>query len=251
MIRCTVALTAVALFAGCSSLTTPQRATPPSAAAAQASGPDAPVAVGRYAKPIRVACVGDSITYGYGLRNRAEDSYPAQLQRMLGTDTWQVRNFGVNATTMLNDGNLPYQKMRAFHEALAYNPDVVVIMLGTNDSKPINWTHRDHFEADAEQLIREFEALPAHPRVFICHPILVADDGKWGINEPVVRQELPLIDAAARATGAGVIDMQPVLRGHEALLRDHVHPNAEGARLMAAKIYATLTGSPPSDGSGK
>lgn len=243
MIRCPAVLLAVALFAGCSSLTPTHRATPPAAVATtQVSGPNAPVDMGRYQKPIRVACVGDSITYGYGLKNRAAESYPAQLQRMLGTDDWQVRNFGVNGATMLDDGNKPYRQQRAFREALAFNPEVVVIMLGTNDSKPVNWARRAGFEADAEQFVREFQALPAHPRVFICHPILVADDGKWGINEPVVREELPLIDAAAQKTGAGIIDMQPVLRGHEPLLRDHVHPDAEGARLMAEKVYAALTG---------
>lgn len=240
MIRRFLAIAAVGLFAGCTSVTPTSNGAAPQSVA----GSNAPVRVDRYDHPIRLACVGDSITFGYTLKHPATQSYPAQLQRMLGAAHWEVRNFGVSATTLLNSGDRPYTKTKAYHDALAFNPDVVVIMLGTNDSKPQNWAHRARFEGDYEQLIRAFEALPAHPRVFVCHPILVADGGKWGINEPVVLEEDPLVDAAARATGAGVIDMQPVMRGHEALMPDNVHPNAEGARLMARAVYTALTGHP-------
>lgn len=242
MIRRLLALTAAALLAGCTSITAPHASASKASAVDQGRGANTAIEVDRYEQPIRVACVGDSITYGYGLKHPATESYPADLQRSLGPAHWQVRNFGVSATTLLNSGDRPYTKTTAYKEALAFNPDVVVIMLGTNDSKPQNWSHQAQFESDYERLIRDFQALPSHPRVFACHPVIVAHEGKWGINEPVVLQELPLIDTAARTTGAAVIDMQPVLRGHEALMPDNVHPNAEGARLMARAVYGALTG---------
>ena len=90
---------------------------------------------------VRVACVGNSITYGAGIKNRSHDSYPSVLGRLLGDKYW-VKNFGVSARTMLNKGDRPYMKEQAYQQALAFNPNIVVIKLGTNDSKSFNWVHK-------------------------------------------------------------------------------------------------------------
>ena len=87
---------------------------------------------------IRVACIGNSITYGARIKNRDRDSYPAVLSRMLGEAYW-VKNFGVSARTLLNKGDNPYMNEKAYQDALAFNPNIVVIKLGTNDSKSFNW----------------------------------------------------------------------------------------------------------------
>ena len=84
-------------------------------------------------KTLRVACVGDSITYGSGIKDRHHDSYPAVLGRWLGPG-WDVRNFGVSGATLLKKGDLPYFKQKNHEAAVAFTPDIVVIMLGTNDS---------------------------------------------------------------------------------------------------------------------
>src|SRR5688572_13260471 len=88
--------------------------------------------------PIRVACVGDSITYGYGIKDRERDSYPAQLGALLGSK-WDVRNFGVNGATALKKGTRPYSGLQAYQDALAFEPDIVVIKLGTNDTNAKSW----------------------------------------------------------------------------------------------------------------
>jgi len=80
-----------------------------------------PICAECYRETIRVACIGDSITYGSGIKFRTRDSYPAQLGRMLG-ETWQVRNFGVSGATMLKNGDKPYWDQQALGDALAYNP---------------------------------------------------------------------------------------------------------------------------------
>ncbi|HSV13091.1 MAG TPA: GDSL-type esterase/lipase family protein, partial [Tepidisphaeraceae bacterium] len=99
------------------------------------------------AKLTKVACVGDSITYGSRIEDRAHDSYPAQLGRMLG-DQYNVRNFGVSGATLLKKGDRPYNKTKEYQPALDFAADIVVIMLGTNDSKPQNISHKDEFVAD-------------------------------------------------------------------------------------------------------
>src|SRR5438309_1365900 len=76
----------------------------------------------------KLACIGDSITYGSGIKDRAHDSYPAQLAKMLG-DKFNVRNFGVSGATLLKAGDRPYSKTKQYQPALDFAADVVVIML--------------------------------------------------------------------------------------------------------------------------
>src|SRR5271168_4090727 len=103
------------------------------------------------ADPIRVACVGDSITFGAGVTKGWP--YPAQLGRMLGSG-YDVRNFGVSGATLLRAGDKPYDKQKAFPAALAFKPDIVILMLGTNDTKPQNWgPHAAEFDADYRWLV--------------------------------------------------------------------------------------------------
>lgn len=202
---------------------------------------NAPVAVQDYKAPIRVACVGDSITAGVGTANSAFQAYPKQLQRLLD-DHWQVSNFGVSGSTLLNSGDNPYQKTDAFQKALALQPDVVIIMLGTNDTKPRNWNMKDQFVADYQQLIGKFRDLPSKPRIFVCHPVPVPGAGNFGINEAGVQQEIPMLDTLAKQENLGVIDMHGAFAGKDHLIPDRVHPNTAGAEVMAKAAYKALTG---------
>ena len=198
-----------------------------------------PIDPTKFSAPIRVACIGDSITVGVGAKPGY--SYPAQLQKLLGKQ-WQVNNFGVSARTLLRKGNLPYWKEKAFTNALSYSPDVVIILLGTNDSKPQNWRYGNDFAKDYIDFVNVFLRLPKKPFVFICHPPPVPNPGNYGINEAVVDKEIPIIDRIAAEFQLGVIDMHAVLDGKPQLLPDRVHPNSEGAQEMAKAAFRALTG---------
>ena len=205
------------------------------------------------AAPVRVACVGDSITWGYGISNRQSNSYPAQLAVRLGTN-WDVRNFGVNATTLLHQGDRPYVKQAAYTRALAFKPDVVVIDFGANDSKHPgdgsleadqainNWQYKTNFVHDYEEMIAAFRQANPQARIFICLP--TPDyPGRWGINDKTIRVEMiPMIRQAARESKVVVIDLYTALSGRKELFPDTVHPNATGAALMAAAVDRALTG---------
>jgi lysophospholipase L1-like esterase len=200
-----------------------------------------PIRTEDYTQTIRVACIGDSITYGYSIKNRIKDSYPTQLGRMLG-DKWQVRNFGVSGATLLKKGDLPYWNQQAFKDALAYNPNVVTIKLGTNDTKPQNWKYKDQFAADYADMIDRFAELPSKPRIWICRPVPAYAE-RWGISETIIKNEvLPLIKQIASKKHVPVIDLYDPLRGKAELFPDQIHPNAEGAYDIAKVIYTTLTG---------
>src|SRR2546427_157899 len=100
----------------------------------------------KYDGPIRVACVGDSITYGSGVAGRETNSYPAVLGRCLGP-RFEVRNFGVSGATLLKQGDKPYWNLPAFQDVSEFQPNAIVLKLGTNDSKPQNWAHKAEFAA--------------------------------------------------------------------------------------------------------
>jgi lysophospholipase L1-like esterase len=186
----------------------------------------------------RVAAVGDSIAWGSGLAHRARDSYPAQLGRLLG-DQHEVRNFWVNGTTLLRRGDRAYWMTSALGAAKAFAPDVVIIMLGTNDAKPQNWRYREEFVADYTALIDAFPALPSRPTIWVCRP--VPTFGAYGTRDPVIRNEIiPLIDRVARVRPVSVIDLYSVLQGRADLFPNGIHPNAEGARLIAETVRRAI-----------
>ena len=118
-------------------------------------------------------------------------------------------------------------------------------MLGTNDTKPQNWAHKDEFEADYQDMIKQFADLPSKPRIFICYPPYIAGNGNFGIGEANTKAEIPMIDVVAKATKVGVIDVHGALDGKDALIPDKVHPNTEGAGEIAKAVFKGLTGKAP------
>lgn len=187
---------------------------------------------------IRVACVGDSITYGACVADRANNCYPAVLGKLLG-DRYEVRNFGVSGSTLLRKGDKPYWKETAFTQATDFAPHIVVIKLGTNDTKPQNWKHRDEIEADARALVRHFKQLGSKPRVFLALPVPVLKTN-YGINEEGVAQEIPVFRKVAKEEGAGLIDLHSAVAAPELFDKDGVHPNAAGAKKIAETVHAAL-----------
>jgi acyl-CoA thioesterase-1 len=191
------------------------------------------------AEKIRVACIGDSITFGEGITDRARNSYPKVLGDMLG-DGYDVRNLGVTGATVLYSGDLAYRKQKEFQAATRFKPNVVVIELGTNDSKPQNWRYRDWFAGDLRSMIDHFAALPSKPKIWLCKPAPVVRD-RSGINAKVVRSEIiPTIERIAKEKSLGVIDLYEPLSNKPELFPDGVHSNAAGARIIAETVKAAI-----------
>lgn len=186
---------------------------------------------------VKVACVGDSITYGYNIKNREKNNYPQQLQRILG-NSFMVENFGVNGATMRKDGDLSYWDQSAFKKALAYNPDIVVIMLGTNDSKPQNWgpEEKQLYKKDYLEMIKMFKALKSNPKIFICDPP-PAFSTRWGINDTIITNEvIPVIDTIAKQEDLTVIDLYHPFVNMSEHFADDIHPDSTGASILAKNV---------------
>ncbi len=189
---------------------------------------------------IRVACVGNSITYGYELPRREQQSYPARLQAMLGSG-YTVGNFGVNGATLCTDGNKPYTSLPEYNEARAFQPNIVFIMLGTNDSKMVNRGTLGNFVANYDSLIEAFRRLASAPRIILLLPPPVFSDDTVGITEAVIRDRIiPDIRTVAYQSGCEIINLYNLFLDRSVLFPDHVHPLAEGADIIAGRLFEHL-----------
>ena len=193
---------------------------------------------------IKVACVGNSVTYGYGLENRETESYPARLQALLG-EGYDVRNFGYSGATLMRRAFRPYTEQTVYREALDYSADIVVIHLGLNDTDPRAWPdYRDDFVGDYLALIDDFRRANPGSRVWICRmtPISHRHHRFKSGTRDWYWMEQERIELVSRIAGVGLIDLQSPLYSRPDLLPDALHPNAEGAGIMARTVYSALTG---------
>ena len=185
---------------------------------------------------IRVACVGNSITYGARVENREKNSYPSQLGVLLG-DGYEVRNFGKSGATLLRKGNYPYWTSDEYKNALAYNPDLVFIKLGTNDSKPVNRIFLNEYVQDYKDLIASFQNLSSHPRVVLLLPVPVFSTDTTGITAQVVEQQIvPKVRQVAYDMGIEVVNLYNMFLDSPELVPDKVHPDSAGATRIANRI---------------
>lgn len=193
---------------------------------------------------IKVACVGDSITQGVGAKDQRNGTYPAQLQMLLGKG-YQVRNFGVSARTMLKNGDHPYDQEKAFKDAVAMKPDIVTILLGTNDSKSFNWEHKADFIPSAKAIIAPFREANPRVKIYLCLPIPAYPEN-YGITDKVIHEEvIPELQKLATEEKLKVIDLYEPMKGQSSNVPDKVHPNDAGYRVMAAVLAKALTGKEP------
>ena len=191
---------------------------------------------------VRVACIGDSITEGYGIDMCGAFGYPALMQKTLGERYW-VRNFGVSARTLMNSGDIPYMKELAWQDAQDFCPDAVVIKLGTNDAKTHNWAHKKEFQRDLQAMVDTLMALPSQPKIFLCTPIPAAKE-MWTITDKTITEEMiPLINRVAKRNKLAVIDLHSALAGHEDEYQaDGIHPNDAGVRRIAGVVAGAVGG---------
>ena len=185
---------------------------------------------------IRVACIGNSITDGHGIEMASQHGYPALLQKALGDGYW-VKNFGVSGRTMLNKGDVPYMKEQAWRDAQAFKPDIAIIKLGTNDTKPQNWKYSSEFKQDLEQMIKAL----GHAKIFLCTPIPAFKDS-WNINDSIiVNGVIPIQKQVAKKNGLQLIDLHTLMLNDEELIQpDGIHPNEKGVAKMAEIIAAAI-----------
>jgi len=192
---------------------------------------------------VKVACIGDSVTAGYLLANPQSESYPSQLQGLMG-NKYEVRNFGHSGATLLRKGSNPYYKTKECSLAVAYKPDIAVIHLGLNDTDPRNWpNYKDDFNSDYFWLIDSLRKQNPDVKIYICkmtpvfneHPRFKSGtrDWYWQIQEHIAE--------IAKANKVRLIDLHGKLYNRPDLFPDALHPTKEGAKILAQTVYQNIT----------
>ena len=196
---------------------------------------------------IKVACVGDSITYGHGITNWPRNNYPAVLGDILG-DTYHVQNFGHSGTTLQDTTNNPYSKSEQYKLSMEYNPDILIFMLGSNDSRVERWIDSETFTAAYEKMINSYRENNPETRIILCTPARAffsngKTEGETNFDlRPVYIEEIATnIRAFALAEGYELVDVYDLTKNHpEWFKADNVHPSNEGARAIAELVAGKI-----------
>lgn len=197
---------------------------------------------------IRVACIGDSTTYGTAIPNVFYNCYPTQLSRMLGKN-YHVSNFGFNGKTALDENENSFRRTNQYPLSLTYQPHIAVIMLGANDTKSKNWISRETYKEAYRTLIQSYLSLECKPRIILCTPnsaysVEGRADGvyKYGINEAGLQTECVVVRELAEELGLELLDIFGRTANHAEWYRfDGIHPDKYGARAIAEAVYEKIS----------
>lgn len=192
-------------------------------------------------RTLKIVCLGDSITYGYTLADPVHESYPARV-RQQSHGRWHVLNLGVNGTTVLAKGDLPITAEKAYQRALSSEPDVIVLLLGTNDTKKNNWQYINEFVHDYTRLIHNLQGLSSKPHVIVCSIPPIFNDYPNGITAQHVEKINDLIKQAIVGTGSDYLDLYTPLSKEASFFVDGVHPNDRGAQEIASLVSKKIAG---------
>ena len=193
---------------------------------------------------VKVACVGDSTTYGHGISNWPKNNYPALLQGLLG-ESYHVNNYGVSSHAVQDTSDRPYMNLEHYQESLAYEADYVVFMMGSNDSKPENWIDAEGFRADLLTLLESY----GDAEIILCTlpSAFFTEEHTENVTshdiQPLIVDEIAQITREVAAEkGYTLIDIHALTAQHpEWISEDGVHPSNEGAAAIAQEVYNTLT----------
>ena len=181
--------------------------------------------------PIRVACVGDSITAG--------TEYSVDLWLLLGSN-YEVGNFGDSGATVSLCSDNPYMNTPAFQAADQFEPDIVIIMLGTADAHTDFEEHSVTFVNDYVNLIMHFQGLATKPHIWIVKPPPIFNNNASLSIEYFMKNVIPNIDQVASNTNVPVIDVYTPLANHPDYFPDGIHPANDGSKIIATSIYNAL-----------
>lgn len=192
----------------------------------------------------KIACVGNSTTYGYGIPGWPVRNYPYVLSELLG-DGYHVANFGLSSHCVQNSADKPYRNTDVFDQSIAYNGDIIILMMGANDAKPENWQGIDAFALEYQSLVEGYLQSGNDPMIWLCTPVFphpLADGTvSFGIRQDAMEEIAAMIRSLAAERGYPLLDMYALTADHpEWFQADGVHPNAAGAAAIAQYIADNL-----------
>ena len=196
---------------------------------------------------IKIACVGDSITFRHGFEDAPENNYPSVLQELLG-EGYEVMNFGESGTCVQTETDCAYMEQAVYQESLSYEADILILMLGTNDSKEWNWKGEEAFEEAYIALLEQYLKKEHSPKVYIgISPKAfyinnnTSGTAEFGIEPEIVDKIVTIQKEVAKKYGYDIIDIYEATREHPQWLKeDGIHPTLEGAKGIAEVIKEAI-----------
>lgn len=190
---------------------------------------------------VKVACVGDELTFGTGIEDREENCYPVQLQKYLEgiNKKYRVGNFGVEGAAVQKKSDKPYEKEERYESSTTYKANLIVVMLGTNDTTEENWTDVDTFVKEYQKLIKNYQELKEKPEIWLVTPPMIQSDGSREMEARAARVEevKNAICALGEKEKLTVLDLYSYTQEHPQWLQeDGIHLNKEGAHAVAAMV---------------
>ena len=193
---------------------------------------------------IKVALVGDSVTYGHSIKYWPKNNYPALLSEALGNE-YCVKSYGVSGSTVQPDGDQPYNETKAYIWSHDYEADIIVLMLGSNDSKPENWNGAEKFREEYQKLLDSYKQAENVPTILICTPpTAYYPDGvteglsNYDIQPDIIEEIVEIVKNIAKENECMIIDVNDLTDGRRELFgKDNVHPNNDGAKEIAEIVY--------------
>jgi lysophospholipase L1-like esterase len=205
-----------------------------------------------------VLAFGDSLTWGAdpatGLRHPPQYRWPDVLEAELGGEAKVISEGLGGRTTCYDDHTGPSCRngAKALEVALASHMplDLVIIMLGTNDLKPVHGGQAETAMSGMRRLAQIVETFPykpntARPRLLIVAPppCVEGASGKPAAGRRIGESErlAPLYQTLAQEVGCAFLDAGTVSKASSI---DGVHLDAEETanigRALAAPVRALL-----------
>ena len=196
---------------------------------------------------IKVACVGDSVTYGYGIWECHKNNYPSVLSELLGEE-YHVSNFGISGSTIQDSGDQPYTATKAYRNSIDYEADILVFMLGSNDTKPENWNGEEAFRAAYTQLLDSYMQKDKKPTVYLCTPAtaffpegITEGLSNYDVQPHLIEDVADIVRDIAKEKNLPLIEINNLTENRRELFgNDNVHPNKYGAKAIAEIIYEAI-----------
>lgn len=191
----------------------------------------------------KVACIGDSLTYGSNVSDWKKNNYPTLLQNKLGNG-YVVNNYGFPGATLM-DTSMKYAYSKEFKKSLDFKPDIVVMMLGTNDS----WRRRDQIESgfmnEYKNLIEQYRKVNKNVKFKIMIPPkankLIKKEMFYIKDDTLLKHITPIIREVAESEGIDLIDLRSEFKDDKSLYSsDKVHINKKGTNKLANIIFESL-----------
>ncbi|GMA09380.1 hypothetical protein GCM10025886_25330 [Tetragenococcus halophilus subsp. flandriensis] len=195
------------------------------------------------ASDTRIAAVGDSITYDMYIAATEGDFYPEKLENLLG-EGYAVHNFGVSNYAAQSSSDFPYETTEEYEESLDFNPEIVIIMLGTNDTKATNWNGADQFKEEYEALLKNYQDLASVSRIILASPppAFIENDVISGSIDPgVVINVRDVVEETANEFNLEFVDVYEEMQNHSEYFPDGIHPDENGSEALAELFYQQIT----------